>query len=258
MKWKRAIKEYQYCPRCGLKCLVSNDVCPDCGLSFSRLKIATNKEAKNKILRHDRDFIIRTSTLPSDVSFIRLLLYALFLGVFGAHCFYVGRYLRGAITLGDFIAICLLTIFNADLMAINDGALVGVLSTICGLIMLFTWIWDVFMIIFKKFKVPVAIDLDIEQINSSASDKSENKVETISSTNSDIQTEYNKNNQVELEDSKTKDEIDVESIKLLIQEGKSLIEQEKEDKKDVIENIENKKIKVEDENKTKDNSGENK
>lgn len=256
MKWKRTIKEFQYCPRCGLKCLVSNDICPDCGLSFSRLKIATNREAKNKILRHDRDFIIRTTTLPSDVSYMRLLLYAIFLGVFGGHCFYVGRYLRGAITLCDFIAICLLTIFNAEIVAINDGALIGVLSTICGLIMLFTWIWDIFMIIFKKFKIPVAIDLDIEKINSTASEKGKDKVVSIFSANN-VHVENNKSKQGKSEDSKAISEIDTESIELLIKEGKSLIEQEKKENKDLVDDIKNANIKVEDENNDQSGSGEN-
>ncbi len=251
MKWKRAINEYQYCPRCGLKCLKSIDVCPDCGLSFSRLKIATNREAKNKILRHDRDFIIRSSTLPSDVSFIKLLLYSIFLGIFGVHCFYVGRYLRGAITLADFVAIILLTVFNSQVAAINDGALLGVLSTVCGLILLFTWVWDIFMILFKKFKVPVAIDLDIEQINNSAKEQNENSKEIIPSLkSSDENDRVSKTKQIE-------DKIDIDSIELLIQEGKNLIEQERECKS-ANKEVDNKRVaksKAEDKNKT--NSGEN-
>ena len=147
------------CPRCGITCYEGVETCPDCGLVFSRLEIATNKDAKRKLRRHDRDYILMTSKLPSDVSRKRLLCYSIFLGVFGVHCFYVGRYWRGAVFLTDFLAMFLLLIFNGPLAAIGNGALLGVLSTIFGIIMLM-WPWDVFMVILKKFKVPIAIDLE--------------------------------------------------------------------------------------------------
>ena len=147
------------CPRCGLKMYEGAQECSDCGLIFSRLEIATNKEAKAKKLRNDRDFIINTSKLPSDVSFLKLLLLSIFLGPFGAHCFYVGRYLRGSILLTDMIAIIMFVVFNPQLVAIEDGKLITALATISGAIMLI-WFLDIFLIITKKFKVPVAIDIE--------------------------------------------------------------------------------------------------
>lgn len=152
-------QDFQICPRCGLKSLVGVESCPECGLIFSRLDVATNKDAKRKILRHDRDFIIRTTKLPSDVSFVKLLIHSILLGPTGAHCFYVGRYLRGSILLTNFVFMLMLVIFNAEIAVVSERALLGVLSTLCGFVLLM-WPWDVFMIIFKKFKVPVAIDID--------------------------------------------------------------------------------------------------
>ena len=155
------------CPRCGLRCYEGIETCPDCGLVFSRLEIATNKDAKQKMRRHDHDFIIMTSKLPSDVSRTKLILYTIFFGVFGGHCFYVGRYWRGATFLTTFIAMFLMVVFNSSLAAIGNGALLGVLSTILGLIMLM-WPWDIFMVVLKKFKVPIAIDLESNGQNNSA------------------------------------------------------------------------------------------
>ena len=155
------------CPRCGLRCYEGIETCPDCGLVFSRLEIATNKDAKQKMRRHDHDFIIMTSKLPSDVSRTKLILYTIFFGVFGGHCFYVGRYWRGATFLTTFIAMFLLVVFNSSLAVIGNGALLGVLSTILGLIMLM-WPWDIFMVVLKKFKVPIAIDLESNGQNNSA------------------------------------------------------------------------------------------
>ena len=171
------------CPRCGLRCYEGIETCPDCGLVFSRLEIATNKDAKQKMRRHDHDFIIMTSKLPSDVSRTKLILYTIFFGVFGGHCFYVGRYWRGATFLTTFIAMFLMVVFNSSLAAIGNGALLGVLSTTLGLIMLM-WPWDIFMVVLKKFKVPIAIDLESNGQNNSA----KKSVDLKSTINSDENT----------------------------------------------------------------------
>ncbi len=161
MLHRREFNKIKACPRCGLSYVEGAEKCNDCGLIFSRLEIATNKDAKRKILRRDRDFIIKVSKLPSDVSYLRLLLYAIFLGAFGGHCFYVGRFARGSILLGNFIFMLLLVIFNTPISQVNDGALLGVLSSLCGFVLLM-WFYDILMIFLKKFKVPVAIDLTSE------------------------------------------------------------------------------------------------
>lgn len=158
MQWKREHGKIKICPRCGLQYMEGLESCPDCGLIFSRLDIATNADAKKKIKRHDFDFIIKTNKLPSDVSFLKLLLYSICLGYLGGHCFYVGRYIRGSIILIDFLCIMCLTMFNNDIASVGNGALLGTLSTVCGLILLM-WLWDIIMIATKRFKVPVAIDL---------------------------------------------------------------------------------------------------
>lgn len=159
MKLNRDYNKIKSCPRCGMNYIEGSESCSECGLIFSRLEVATNKDAKKKMLRGDRDFIIKVSKLPSDVSFIKLLLLSIFLGEMGVHCFYVGRYYRGGLLLGNFIFMMMLVIFNRQISEVNDGALLGVLSTICGFILL-AWLWDIFMIITKKFKVPVAIDIE--------------------------------------------------------------------------------------------------
>ncbi len=157
----RSKSDFVICPRCGLKNLISTESCPDCGLVFSRLKIATNKDAKRKIRRGDRDYIIRTSNLPSDVSRTKLILLTVFTGLFGGHCFYVGRYWRGMLLLLNFIALMMYVVFNTQLVAIDEGKLIAALSTISGIIMM-VWAFDIVWVIMKKFKVPIAIDLKAE------------------------------------------------------------------------------------------------
>lgn len=173
----RRKSDYVVCPRCGLKSLVTADCCPDCGLVFSRLKIATNKDAKKKILRGDRDFIIRTSNLPSDVHRLKLILLTVFLGLLGAHCFYVGRYLRGSIILLNTLAQIMYVVFNSELVALDGGQTITALATISGIIM-FIWAYDLVAVFIKKFKVPVAIDLNAETAQVDV-DVVEDKVEVL-------------------------------------------------------------------------------
>ena len=156
----RSFEKKKVCPRCGIKLPESCEVCSDCGLVFSRLNIATNKEAKNLQKRGEKDFIVYTSKLPSDVSYVKLLCLTIFTGLFGGHCFYVGRYLRASILLLNFLLDVFLVVFNSQIIAFSQ-TLVGALSTLSGFIM-FAWFWDIFMVAFKKFKVPVAIDLQNE------------------------------------------------------------------------------------------------
>ncbi len=158
---KGDFEKKKICPRCGIKVAQSAEVCNDCGLIFSRLNIATNKDAKSLKKRGEKDFIIYTASLPSDVSYVKLLCLTIFTGIFGGHCFYVGRYLRASMLLINFILDIFLVVFNAQIFAYSQ-TLLGALSTISGFIML-AWIWDIFMVAFKKFKVPIAIDLQNDE-----------------------------------------------------------------------------------------------
>ena len=158
--FKKKEQNYKYCPRCDTKCIISADSCSDCGLVFSRLQIATNKDAKKKILRRDTDFIIKTADLPSDVNFFVLAGLSIFFGLFGAHSFYVGRYVRGLIALIPTLILISFVIFNEQMIAIDGtGATLGVLTTLFGFF-IFMWPIDIMLIFMKKFKVPIAIDID--------------------------------------------------------------------------------------------------
>lgn len=146
------------CPRCGLKSAEGTEKCPDCGLLFQRLDIATNKDAKRKLLRWDREFIIRTKKLPSDVSYMKLLLFTIFLGIFGGHCYYVGRYLRGIMFTVNFLFAILCVVLNNYFLTVWNGNFLPIAGAIIGFVEIF-WIWDIISVALKKFKVPVAIDL---------------------------------------------------------------------------------------------------
>ena len=133
--------------------------CDDCGLKFDRLALATNADAKRKKLRGDRSFIVNVKSIPSDVSYVKLLLMAIFLGAVGGHCYYVGRYLKGAIYSVNILAMIFFVVFNSFFLSLWQGVFFDIVMPICGFILIL-WIMDIGAIIFKKFKIPVAIDLE--------------------------------------------------------------------------------------------------
>lgn len=138
--------------------------CEDCGLVFERLEMATNKDAKRKIKRGDRDFIIKTTKLPKDVKWWKLLLMAIFTGLAGGHNYYVGRYLRGAIYSIIFGITVLCVVFNSYIMAYWEGYMELIGGLLIGPFGI-AWLCDILFIIIRKFKVPIAIDLQAQDMD---------------------------------------------------------------------------------------------
>ena len=137
---------------CDNKCLLNATKCEECGLIFSRLEFATNTAAKNMIKKGDRSYILYTSDLPKDLSYTKLLIYTLILGLFGAHYYYTGKYIKGILmsAMMAYAIVCL--IFNAYLVEYLSFLYlpigIGVLA----------WIVSCVYVICKKFKVPVFIE----------------------------------------------------------------------------------------------------
>ena len=156
---KNKEKMFKDCPRCGIRCLATADTCQECGLVFARMEIATNADAKKKIKRGDKDYIIKTNNLPSDVSFAKLLTICACLGIFGGHCYYVGKYKQGILQTICVSIILLFGVFNGWIYENGLGEIMEIVSTILGFSMML-WPIDLVMILMKKFKVPVAIDID--------------------------------------------------------------------------------------------------
>ena len=152
------------CPRCGLKSPQGTHACEDCGLVFERLAFASNKDAKRKIKRGDREYIIRTRKLPNDVKWWKLILLVLFTGLMGGHNYYVGRYLRGAIFSILFVITMLCVVFNSYIVTYYQAWLELIGAILIGPFAI-VWLWDITMVLLKKFKVPVAIDLEKQDID---------------------------------------------------------------------------------------------
>ena len=159
-KSKKNTEDYVYtrCPRCGAK-VISKKFCTNCELVFDRLKYASNKEAKKNIKARNRDYVIYTDKFPSDLSKKKTVLLCVFLGFFGAHNIYVGKYIRGII---NFFAM-LLAILATALPVSAFNAAYNIFLSICMpfvSVASVLWFFDLIGLVFGKFKVPISLKLD--------------------------------------------------------------------------------------------------
>ncbi len=147
-------RNIKVCPRCGNKCLKSQERCNECDLVFSRLEFASNKTAKRQLIRGNRDFVIYTKELPSDVKRWKLILYVLLLGLVGGHYFYVGKYGKGILMCFGLIYWISATILNPILANYMEANYLYIPISIYGV----AWIVSLIFVLSKKFKVPILID----------------------------------------------------------------------------------------------------
>ena len=148
-------KRTKTCPRCYEKCDLTDAKCPDCGLIFSRLELGSNKLAKKKILQGKKNEVVYNKGYPKDVRKFKVVLLCVFLGIFGAHCFYVGRIGRSI-----FMAIAgILTLACVTLTSFAFSEVLVSFSVIPSGIMGFMWIFDLVDVCINKFKIPISVDM---------------------------------------------------------------------------------------------------
>lgn len=149
------------CPKCGNKIYKDDVSCPYCKTTVEEIMRASNVEAKKAFKEKRKEDIVLSSIRPYDVSKKKLLLFAIFLGWTGAHCFYVGRMGRGfTIVVCIVLALCCVAIPQTwALHAYVSGLVAGTF----GFIWLFTWWIDIVNICFNKFKIPVVLKKKYEE-----------------------------------------------------------------------------------------------
>lgn len=161
------MKEFKRCPRCNFK--TPNDMarCGNCGLNFEKFNTATNAEAKSAFRIGEKERVLHTTKVPSDINKWKFLLLCILGGWFGLHFFKLGKKWRGLFQilglLGAFIYSYFIIKFN-----LRTGY-AGNLILICGIIWVVSfiiWLSNIISIIFNRFKYPVSLPYS-------------NKVETI-------------------------------------------------------------------------------
>ena len=143
------------CPRCGTKNNYNEHRCYNCGLVFSRVENGSNKIAKGLIMAGKKDETVKARMFPKDVSKKKFLLLCGFLGIFGAHNFYVGRYVKAVFQLICGILAVLCVAIGA-LLPFYD-TLMSFISVPIGVDTVF-WAWDFIDGCFSRYKIPVAVD----------------------------------------------------------------------------------------------------
>lgn len=148
--------DYKRCPRCKFKTFKQMSNCGNCGLNFDKFAMATNKEGIDAVRKGEKERVVWTNKLPSDVNKWSLFFLTLFLGWTGAHLWKVGKFAR-AISHSIGLVLCGLYII---LMQFEMNNFTYNLSNIAGTFWLVTFalaIIDIFEIAFNWFKVPVSL-----------------------------------------------------------------------------------------------------
>lgn len=158
-KYRRS--EVKKCPRCGEKCLFNAPKCPECGLLFSRLSLVTNKAGKRCVRKRQKDKVLYVSSWPADAKRWKALLLCGFLGLYGAHNFYLGRYIKATFSL---IFSTITTIFAAMTVYPDFYYTFIQFFAIPAAFPLFFWVIDFIQIAVGKYKIPVSIPDDPKEI----------------------------------------------------------------------------------------------
>ncbi|MFA6859916.1 MAG: hypothetical protein WCR30_00840 [Clostridia bacterium] len=150
------LRSTKKCPRCGEKALLASQKCNECGLVFARLNKASNAEGKRKLKNKEKEKVLFVSSLPNDVSKLKLLLFCIFGGYLGLHSFYVGRYLRASYSFLCFLILLVIVVFQIDLIWSGYDTFMSFFSIFGGIAGIM-WFYDIILVSINKFKVPIAL-----------------------------------------------------------------------------------------------------
>lgn len=145
------------CPKCYGKVNKDTERCDYCGFNLKEMEGASNKDAKKALKGIYRDDVLYTTKLPADVSKKKLLLFSIFLGLFGVHDFYVGKFWQSLFMCLSTSIISILGIILTATNSITNNIVQVAFAfmTIPQGIVVLLWITDIIKIAMEKFNVPV-------------------------------------------------------------------------------------------------------
>lgn len=145
------------CPKCYGKVDKQAKRCVYCGFDMRLLEGASNQEAKRIRKTIYKDDILYMKGIPADVSKKKLLLFSIFLGLFGVHDFYVGKFWQGlylCISTSITMTLAIILMLMSSIVQ-NTIQIIFEFMTIFQGIAVIIWITDIFKIGFERFKIPV-------------------------------------------------------------------------------------------------------
>ena len=155
----KKVKEFKRCPRCDTKAVIYQDKCNACGLIYSRLANASNKEAKKALKRGQKNRVICDKTLPKDVNKWKLFFMALFLGLFGGHFYYVGKYKTGIVFSASIIMLLSTGLIDFELWYKYSFWIWFLILPASGCLVY--WAVTVVQILTNTFRVPIALKEEV-------------------------------------------------------------------------------------------------
>ena len=159
------------CPRCGEENFKTQKKCSDCGLIFDRLNYVSNRAGKIAVVRREKENILRVTKWPKDAKKSKALLLCGFLGLVGAHNFYLGRYVKGFFSLIVTLVACVCIMLENVIDYASFYESFFFLPT--GIMFLMWWV-DFILIASNKYKIPVALDYEYPEENKKEKNKKEN------------------------------------------------------------------------------------
>lgn len=145
------------CPICGAK-MVNKQLCPYCKITDEQVLGASNKKVKKVRKEGNYDLIHFTTIIPKDVSRLKLILFTIFLGLFGVNHLYVNRIKRGLFSIITDILFVILVVINMFLLP--TSTFFYIIFQVIGYSMAINvviWVFDIFNVCVKAFKVPVVL-----------------------------------------------------------------------------------------------------
>lgn len=151
-------KDFKRCPRCNYKTPTNMGRCGNCGLNYIKFEDATVTEAKSAFRMGEKERVLHTKKIPSDINKWKMLLLCLLGGWFGLHYFTLGKKWRGLFQIFGLLMMMIYAIF-AGKYGIRSGYL-GNLILVCGILWASTvivWWSNCLAILFNRFKYPVSL-----------------------------------------------------------------------------------------------------
>ena len=180
------------CPRCGEENFKTQKKCSDCGLVFDRLNYVSNRAGKIAVVRREKENILRVTKWPKDAKKSKALLLCGFLGLVGAHNFYLGRYVKGFFSLIVTLVACVCIMLENVIDYASFYESFFFLPT--GIMFLMWWV-DFILIAMNKYKIPVALDYEYPEENKK--EKNKNKKENIKKLKNNSKNKLEKENNLE-------------------------------------------------------------
>ena len=158
------------CPKCGANIKKYQDRCSKCLTKISQIENASFKKVAEAKLEYQPEKIVYSTIFPKDLSRKKTMLFCIFLGWMGAHCYYVKRYFK-AIVISVMMFVFLL--FNVPMVyylqfgsawiftPLAEWVTVSgayIVSSTLGALALIIWLMDILLICTKRFKVPVVLE----------------------------------------------------------------------------------------------------